>query len=228
MISDDKKARLALLGSGTESHTKRLDEILRAIDQRLQQLDAATRRKQALEQLRDHVIDVRDRRTKSELAELRRRHSYAGLRAEDWPAFERVFAGEVDAVIDRIEKESRLRLAKLKGDPVAEVAPSQPYVADDADLATVSQTVLTKEAERLRKQIGIDKKKADQLTALDRKIARAESALRYLDEQIGEAEKAKARIAELTAQRKHEYGNVFDALLEGNLASALDAPRRRN
>lgn len=225
VISNDKKARLALLGSGTESHTKRLDEILRAIDQRLQQLDAATRRQQALEQLRDHVIDVRKRRTESELTELQRRHSDAGLQAEDWPAFKRVFAGDVDAVIDRVEKESRLRLAKLKGDPVAELAPSRPYVTDDADLATVPQTLLTKEAERLRKQIGIDKKKADQLTALDRKIARAESALRYLDEQIGEAERAKARIAELTAQRKREYGNVFDALLEEeSQLSALYAP----
>ncbi len=97
---------------------------------------------------------------------------------------------------------------------MAELAPSQPYVADDADLSTVPQTALTKEAERLRKLIGIDKRKADQLTALDRKIARAESALTYLDEQIGEAEKAKAQIAELTALRKQEYGNVFDALLE--------------
>jgi energy-coupling factor transporter ATP-binding protein EcfA2 len=213
-IGDDKKARLALLGSGGGSRTKRLDEILRAIDDRLQQLDATARRNQAVEQLRDFVVDVRERRAQSELVELERRHSDAGLRAEDWPAFKRVFAGDVDAVIDRVDKEARQRLAKLKGESVVELAPTQAYVADDADLSTIPQTTLTKEAERLRKQIGIDQKKADQLTVLDRKIARAESALTYLEEQIGEAEKAKTRIAELTARRKQEYGNVFDALLE--------------
>jgi hypothetical protein len=45
----------------------------------------------------------------------------------------------------------------------------------------------TKESERLSAEIGIIKKKAEQLTALDRKIARAESALTYLDEQVLQA-----------------------------------------
>lgn len=213
-IGEDKKARLALLGSSTETRTRRLDEILRAIDQRLQQLDAAARRKQALDQLRDFLIDIRERRAQSELADLERLHNDAGLRDEDWLAFKRVFAGDVDAVIERVVRETRQTLAKLKGEPMAERPPTQPYVADDADLSTVPQAALTKEAERLRKQIGIDKKKAEQLTTLDRKIARAESSLTYLREQIGEAEQAKARIAELTVRRKQEYGNVFDALLE--------------
>jgi energy-coupling factor transporter ATP-binding protein EcfA2 len=213
-VGEDKKARLALLGSGSETRTKRLDEILRAIDQRLQQLDAAARRKQALDQLRDFVIDIRERHAQSELAELQRRHGDAGLRAEDWPAFKRVFAANVDAVIERVDKETSQTLVKLKGKPMAERPPTQPYVADDADLSTVSQAALTKEAERLRNQIGIDKQKAEQLTALDRKIARAESSLTYLQEVLGEAEQAKARITELTARRKQEYGNVFDALLE--------------
>jgi len=213
-IADDKKARVALLGSGAESRTKRLDEILRAIDARLKQLDAATRRKQTLDQLRDHVADVRGRRAPNELADLRRRHGDAGLRPEDWSAFEQVFAGDVDAIIERVERETSARLEQLKGGPVAELTAYPTYVADGADLSKVPQTALTKEAERLRKLIGIDKRKADQLTALDRKIARAESALTYLDEQIAEAEHAKERIAALTATRKQEYGNVFDALLE--------------
>jgi energy-coupling factor transporter ATP-binding protein EcfA2 len=224
-IDDDKKARVALLGSGGESRTKRLDEILRAIDAKLKQLDAASRRKQAVDQLRDHVADVRDRRTQNELADLQRRYSDTGLRAEDWAAFKQVFAGDVDAIIDRVDKETRGRLSQLKGEPVEESRSNEPYVAGDADLANVSQTALTKEAERLRAQIGIDKRKAEQLTALDRKIARAESSLTYLDEQIGDAEKAKARIAELTAQRKQEYGKVFDALLdEESQLKSLYAP----
>ena len=120
-ITDDKKARLALLGSGVESYTKRLDEILRAIDERLKQLDAAARRKQALDQLRDHVADARDRRAQAELVDLQRRHSDAGLRPEEWPAFNRVFAGDVDAIIGRIETDTRARLSELKGEPLAEL-----------------------------------------------------------------------------------------------------------
>jgi energy-coupling factor transporter ATP-binding protein EcfA2 len=224
-IQDDKKARLALIGSGRETRTKRLDEILKAIDAKLQQLDAAGRRKQSLDQLRDFVADVRARKTRSELADLKRRHADAGLSPEEWPAFERVFGGDVDSVLDRLSKRNDVLLSELKGAPVNERPPSEPYVAEDADLSKVPQATLTKEAERLRKQIGIDAKKADQLKALDRKIARAESALTYLDQQIAEAERAKDRIEELRAERKREYGKVFDALIdEEHQLSELYAP----
>ena len=96
-IENDKKARLALIGSGPEGRTKRLDEILKAVDAKLQQLDAAGRRKQSLDQLRDFVADIRDRKGRSELADLERRHADAGLPPEEWPVFERVFAGDVDS-----------------------------------------------------------------------------------------------------------------------------------
>jgi energy-coupling factor transporter ATP-binding protein EcfA2 len=213
-IDDDKKARLALIGSGAEGRTKRLDEILKAIDARLQQLDAAGRRKHALDQLRDFVQDARDRKARSELSELERRYAEASLTTEDWPAFERVFAGDVDGILNRLGKENDRRLSELKGATVDQQTPSLPYVAEDANLSSVPQAALTKEAERLRELIGIDAKKADQLKTLDRKIARAESALTYLSQQIAEAERSKDRIDELKAERKREYGNVFDALVE--------------
>ncbi len=213
-IEDDKKARLALIGSGAESRTKRLDEILKAIDARLRQLDAAGRRKQVLDELRDFVQDVRDKKARSELADLERRYAEAGLTPEDWPAFERIFTGDVDGILNRLAKQNDQHLSALKGVPVDEHPPSTPYVAEDANLSKVSQAALTKEVERVRKLIGIDAKKADQLKTLDRKIARAESALTYLSQQIAEAERSKDRVDELRADRKLEHGNVFDALLE--------------
>lgn len=213
-LADDKKARVALLGTNAEARTKRLDEVLQAIDRRLQQLDAAGRRKQSLDQLRDFIGDIRDRRVRSEREDLERRHADASLPADDWLAFERLFAGDVDGILDRHEKENTRLLAELKGEPVVEQPVSTPYVLDDADLSKVPQTVLTKEAERLRELIGLDKKKADQLKALDRKIARAESALTYLNEQITAAEQSKSRIEELKERRKQEYGKVFESLIE--------------
>jgi energy-coupling factor transporter ATP-binding protein EcfA2 len=214
IVEDDKKARLALIGSGAESRTKRLDEILKAIDVRLQQLDTAGRRKQALDQLRDFVQDVRDRKAHSELVDLERQYAEAGLTQEDWPAFERTFTGDVDTILNRLTKQNDRHLSELKGTPIDEHLQSPPYVADDADLSKVPQATLTKEAERLRKLIGIDTKKADQLKTLDRKIARAESALTYLSEQIAEAERSKDRIDELRMERTLTYGKVFDALID--------------
>jgi energy-coupling factor transporter ATP-binding protein EcfA2 len=213
-IADDKKARRALIGRGAEGRTKRLEEIQAEFDRRELQLDAVSRRVQAIDRLRDFVTDTRDRKVDSELDDLMQSYADAGLSAADWLAFKRVFAGNVDEILDRLRNQSDQRRSKLIGKEVEDAMRGRPYLADDADLNKAPRDALVKETVRLRELIGLDAKRARQLKNLDRKIAQAETALTHLGEQIADAEKSSERIAALKEERKEEYGKVFDALLE--------------
>jgi hypothetical protein len=225
-IDEDKRARVALLGEGdAEERTKRLGDIQDAIDERQRRQDAAARRQQALEALRDFVADVRERVAKQEVVDVSRTHADAWLSDEDWRQFERVFRGDVDAVLDRHTAETKRRLEALVGPEVPDKAAGTSYVPDDADLAQMPLAALTKEAERLRKLIGIDQRKAEQLKALDRRITRADLALTQLNERVDDAAGATARIETLKQGRKDQYGKIFDALLdEEQQLAALYAP----
>lgn len=213
-LADDKKARRTLISRGTEGRAKRIEKIQTELERRQVQLDAVGRRIQAIDRLRDFVTDARDREIDRELDDLMRSHVDAGISQDDWQAFKRIFAGDVDLVLDRARKRSERQTAELVGEEVKDAAPGTPYVADNADLAKVPRAALVKETARLRELIGIDAKRAKQLTNLDQKITQAETALSHLGEQIADAEKSGDRIAALREERKKEYGQVFDALVD--------------
>ena len=213
-VADDKKARSALISKGTEARAKRLEEIQAELEKRQVELDSAARQKQAIDELGDFVFDIRERKTDGELRELTRSLRDAGVDRADWKEFKRVFAGDVDGILERLRKDSDQTFAKLRGEEIKDAANKAPIVDDQADLTKVPQAPLAQEAERLRELIGIDAKKADQLSKLDRKISQAETALSHLGQQIAQAEGSADRITSLNAERKKEYGKVFDALVE--------------
>ena len=215
-LTSDKSARGALIVGGSTERTERLNQISTAIDERQLRLDSIERRKQALVSLRDSVDDFRARRAPSLRRELARAHADAGLTDEDWEQFDVQFVGDVDALIaryiDSVDGERTTMLGPPS--PVDEIKTDTRYVADGAELGTVPLAALRNEAERLRKLIGIDDRKANQLRALDEKIARAEIALAQLGDRIKDAEGADARIDTLNNARRDAYGGIFDAFGE--------------
>jgi AAA domain, putative AbiEii toxin, Type IV TA system len=213
-IADDKKARGALTSKEADDRVRRLNEIQAELEKRQRDVDAAARQKQAVSRLADQVENVRERTIPTELEELKRAHTDAGVTESDWNAFLRSFDGEPDQILDALREKAEGRAAQLRGEPVSTASPEDPFVASDADLNKTPQIPLAQEVERLQKLIGIDARKADQLKRLNRKISEAETALGRLDEQIEAAEGAAGRIAELKERRKSEYGKVFDALIE--------------
>jgi hypothetical protein len=131
----------------------------------------------------------------------------------------------VDGVLKRLQTNAERQIVALRGEKATVTAGDVPVVGLEVDLAKVPLLPLSQEAERLRKQIGIDDKRADQLTAMDRRVSQAEGALGKLDEQIARAEASKGRIEELKKERTEEYGHVFDALVEEEgLLDGLYAP----
>jgi energy-coupling factor transporter ATP-binding protein EcfA2 len=214
-IAIDKRARETLLGEGiAEGRTRRLSEIRDAIDARQRRRDSAARRQQALAALRDVVTDVRVRVAKQEVSDLSRAHGAAGLSEDDWNEFERLFRGDVDAVLKSHADAAARLVTELAGPRVPDHDDAVPYVAEDADLGQAPLEALVKEGERLRKLIGIDQRKAEQLKELDRKIARAETALVDLRVRLEDALKASTRIDALKERRKEQYAKIFDALLD--------------
>ncbi|HVQ59576.1 MAG TPA: AAA family ATPase [Solirubrobacterales bacterium] len=214
IVAEDRKARSDLISKGVEERAKRLEQIQAALEKRQVELDIAARRRQAIGELGDLVDDVHTRRADAELAELVRTHRDAELSESDWQQFRRDFGEDVDSILKRLREDSDRVLARLRGEKVSAQAQDAPYVDDDADLTKVAQIPLAQEAERLRDLIGIDHKKSEQLRALDRKIAQAEATLSQLAKQIEEAEGSEGRIDALKAERKAEYGKVFDGLVE--------------
>lgn len=228
-IAEDKEARKALISHSAEDRVRRLEEIQAEAEKRRGQLDAAVRRKNSLEELRDFVEDVDRRKSHAELDDLKNDHLDAGLTDGDWTAFRRRFSGDVDEILDRLEVSADRVIAAVRGERRMEKADEDPLLGTEEDLGRVPLLPLSQEAERLRKQIGIDDKKADQLRAIDRRVSQAEGALGKLDERIARAEASKSRIEELKKERNQEYGRVFDALVaEERLLEDLYAPLAEN
>jgi ABC-type lipoprotein export system ATPase subunit len=224
-ITEDKDARKALISRGSEGRVKRLEEIQAAAEKRRVQLDSASRRHKSLEELRDFVEDAERRKMNAELDDLKTEYRDAGLEEDEWVAFLREFSGDVEAILKRLEAASDQAIAGLRGTKKAAEGPDAPFVPNDAELERVSLFPLSQEAERLRRQIGMDDKRAAQLKALDQRITQAEGALGKLDEQITRAEASSERIEGLKKERTEEYGHVFDALVEEEeLLGELYAP----
>lgn len=209
-IAEQKAARKSMIVGDSEPLAKRLEDIIGAIEHRQLRLDRLQRQKQALIALRDAVLDLRDKRLPATHERLRREHGGAGLTAEEWEPFRLRFSGDAEGTIDAKIAAGDTSLQALVTPPRAAALTTPIPVA--ADLAAVSLALLKAEAERIKKQIGLDDAQRQRLQTLDARISRDEVALKNLEEQITDSEGAAARIAALQEQRSDTYAAVFDAI----------------
>lgn len=234
-IADDQKDREALIGKGNEVRAKRHGDICAALDVRRGALVRVQSKLRALESLKADVLDISSRRAPLWLDELQRERADSELTAAEWNSFKLEFIGDVNSILqNRLQKvsaESRF----IAGDAtVPTAAESQtllnaPLIADNANLAEVTVTLLLQESNRLAKLIGIDTQNAKQFAALSEKIAKSSKALEKLNALIATIQTSDQRIQELVGRRKEAYAGIFGAFIElEHQLNLLYAPLQTN
>lgn len=214
----DKAARSSLIVKGGEARAKRFEEVNDAAAVVRTQVDRLSRRETALTTLRDEVVDLRDRRLPELTASLERDHADALLTRAQWDSFEIQFKSDpaqtVTAELTAVQKARTALMGPALAQPTEEPEKIPPFVADDANLKTLTLKVLQAEAWRLGKLIGLDKDKSAQLANLNKKIETAEGDLAKLVARITKAEGAAARIQALLKRRTENYASLFDGYAE--------------
>lgn len=214
LVDEDKRARTALVVTGGESRSERLEAVNTQLGIRQGAVDAVRRREQALIELEASVEDIATRRLPGLVRDLRAEHAGAELEESDWLAFDLKFAGDPREVVAKHLLTVRKQIEVLTGAPSSKpstpVAEWEPFVAEGSDLAQASLSSLKAEAFRLGQLIGLDEVKQQQLTALNYRITKNEAALAVAKAAADSATGAQARIAVLAESRKASYASLFD------------------
>ncbi len=214
LVDEDKKARTALVVTGSEERSKRLEEVNAALGVRQGEVDVARRREQALRELDSALSDMISRRLPALIADLERNHAGAGLSSTDWGAFELKFSGDPVGAVARHLVQVRKQIVDLTGatitKPTTPPAEWKPFIPEESDLTSESLSSLKAEAFRLGQLIGLDDAKQKQLSALNGKIAKNEAALTAATTSAKNAGGAQARITALAQNRKASYASLFD------------------
>ncbi|WP_372983359.1 TrlF family AAA-like ATPase [Microbacterium sp.] len=214
LLDEDKKARTALVVTGGEARSKRLEAVNAELGVRQGAVDIARRREQSLVELEAAIADMTARRLPALVADLQRAHAGAGLSSSDWQAFELKFSGDPADVVAKHLVELHKQIADLTGRPIPRpTSPASewpPFIADGAGLGTEPLSTLKAESARLGQLIGLDGAKQKQLTALNDKITKNEAALAAANTAATNAAGAQARINVLAGNRKASYASLFD------------------
>ncbi|MDF2461797.1 MAG: hypothetical protein K0Q43_32 [Ramlibacter sp.] len=223
-LEQDKRDRSSLIPKGNEDRAKRLEEVTQAAEQRRQLVERAKRRVQTLLHLEMDVADFRDRRAPDLLSEMQQERQDTGLSQDDWSQFKVGFVGDVDLLLQTRLRDARALVGRLQGpadsDPAArpDADPKVELIADEADLAKQTLSLLDREVARLNQLVGADQNKVKRYATLTDKINKAEGALVKLDEQIKRAREADDRIESLIQLRRTSYEGIFEAIVEEETA----------
>lgn len=214
LVTEDKKARSALVVTGSEERSKQLEAVNTELGVRQGAVDSVRRREQSLVELEAALADIVKRRLPGLVDDLMRTHVGAGLSATDWQAFELKFTGDPADVVATHLAAVRKQIAALSGSPIARpTTPAvdwAPFIAEGVALETVPLSSLKAESVRLGQLIGLDDTKQKQLIALNVKITKNEAALVAATNAATNAASAQARINVLSGNRKASYSSLFD------------------
>jgi hypothetical protein len=161
---------------------------------------------------------MRTSRATESVSRLKARFAGTRLTPEDWLAFRLVFAGDVDAILNRhgLELERAIAVG-TKGD-------------SSVDLTRVPQEQWPLHAIRLardnaKKAVGVDAQLQLRYDALQKTISQQESSLRKLEADIASANGAAERRAIQSAARRDAYVAVFETIVrEEEVLRGLYAP----
>lgn len=208
--------RLALVSrsGGSQERLEAYGVAAAALQARRAQFEQLERRKTALEALATEVNLTRTNTIPESLRQLRQRHAAAQLPEELWPRFALQFAGDVDEAIAGQIQRVLTDMSFMAGIPIPPPENNGvSLIPADANPAVLSISVLLAETRRLESLIGVDKASAQQLQALNSRIASEEGQAATLLLHIAQAERAPARIEEIKQERQDAYGKVFEALV---------------
>lgn len=217
--------RAKLVSAGSEQRAQRHTELAGAANKIRQTLRQFAGQRQTFLAMQDEVKDLRRNQAPETLRRAQARHPNSGMSQDQWNAFLLDYKGPVDNDLNAYVRWADGKIAELKGTPPPAGDPNTPYVADNADLSTLSQSILEAEMARLEKLVSADKETQRRYSALSSNIATETAALQTVAAKLDDAKGARDRARTLLAQREEAYGRAFDALVaEQSVLEELYAP----
>lgn len=221
----DVADRAKLVPKSAEQHAKDFETVTAAAEKVRQAIELQDRRISELTLLQDHVKDYTERQAPNELATLRTEYPRTGLSEKEWQGFLLRYSGDVDATLASAIKGASERRNALKGPVQSTVDESQPpsevsLLPADKPLADLPHSLLTAEASRLQRLIGVDAEKRKKHGQLSEKIRTKDTAIKGLGEKIKEAEGARGNIRVKTRERTIAYRGVFEGIVAEETALA--------
>jgi len=201
-----------LLPKGREEHARRLAELEQACNAAAGRVEALERRQKRLQDLRDEVAHVRAVSEPARWADLRRRYGDVQLSPPDWEAFRMTFAGDVNAVLERMLSDAgRAITTAVRGGVPMEVPAAPPQ---DATATALPLEALRARRDLAKREVGIDVEKQRRYDQLATTIAAQEAAARRAATDIANAEGADERRKQAIEERRANYSRVFDTFVE--------------
>jgi len=214
-----------LVVKGTDSQVKRHAELSDAAQTIRSKIQVLTNQRRAFVAMQDEVNSTRTSKAPELLRQARERHSQSGLTDGQWEQFLLIYKGNVDQDLTGYITWADNEINKVTGQPLQINDPNDPVIEDDADLNTLNLSIIIAEMTRLEKLFNANKVIRDQYTALTKRIAQENSALKTLEAKLVDANGALARRKALQAERDNAYGRVLEAIIsEQKVLADLYAP----
>jgi ABC-type dipeptide/oligopeptide/nickel transport system ATPase component len=218
---EDKKKQIQRLNldrgkfavKGNEKRVERLATLSAAAEKIRGYVQFFHSQEQKLLALKDEVENLRTHQAPDALRTTQQKYKDTRLKPEEWSAFLLDYTGDVDQTLtDRIA-EAQKNAKEWKGTPPTNADPTEPYIADEAELENETLAKLDAEIERIKKLVSVDQQTIAKLTAILRTIAQEQVALQRLEEKLKDAQAAPERKKILVQERQDAYTRVFEAVI---------------
>ncbi|WP_353152069.1 TrlF family AAA-like ATPase, partial [Pollutimonas bauzanensis] len=198
---------------GTEVQANRHSQLSAAVQALTTRITAFSAQRRTFSAMQDEVENTRAAKAPEMLRQAIARYPGSGLNDAQWDLFLLVYKGDVDNALAVYIEWADKQIASLTGIAVPEGDPSVMLITPDADLSTLTLSVLKAEMGRLEKLISADTVVRNQYTSLSKRIATENKALQTLKSQLTDAEGAAVRRKALQKEREDAYGRVFAAVI---------------
>lgn len=209
-----------LVVKGTEEQVKRHTELSGVSQDLRNKIQAFNNQKRTFLAMQDEVTSTRATKAPELLRQARERHCLSGLSDKQWDDFLLIYKGDVDGSLSGYITWSDQQIALLNGQPIQVSDANTPVIDDNADLSSLSLSVIVAEMARLEALFSTDKIIRDQYAALTKRIAQESSTLKSLEEKLFDAQGAEDRRKVLQKEREDTYRRIFQAVINEQAALA--------
>lgn len=225
LIADYTADLAKLVVKGTEAQIARHAQLSEAAQKLRNKIHSFGNQRRTFVALQDEVRSMRATGAPEMLRQAQARHTNSGLDAKQWDEFLLTYKGDVDKSLTGYLAWIDGEILELNGAPPPPGDPNIALIDDTADLETLPLAPIVAEMTRLEALFSADKIVREKYTALTRRIAQENTALKTLETRLVDAEGAATRRKDLQSERDDTYGRVFEAIVnEQNALAGLYAP----
>lgn len=209
-----------LVIKGSDAQLRRHEQLQGEAQTLQKKINGYKDQRRAFEGLQDEVVSMRATIAPEMLRQSQARHTGSGMKAKQWEEFLLDYKGPVDKSLANYTAWVDGKIVELEGSPPPAKSDDSPYIADDEDVKKVKLCTLEAEIARIEGLLNADKLVRGQYSALSRRIAREDAALRTLQDRLQDAKGATERRRVLQQERNAAYERVFDAIVSEQRALA--------